>query len=94
MAKSMIFKRYNSLPSNKKIIKGDKYMQINYGKDDEFMNFSKTYEENIDVVEWDSMILTEDDKLSLKNDFQNALKQRRELLQKLLTYYNKQYKGK
>ena len=47
-----MFRRYNALPSKKKLIKGDKYMEINYGRDDQFLDFSKNYEENIEVVDW------------------------------------------
>lgn len=48
-------------------------MEINYGRDDQFLNFSKNYEENIEVIEWSQFNLTESDKLNLNNDFQKAL---------------------
>ena len=64
-----MFKRYRALPANKKMIKGDKYMEINYGKDEQFNNFSKSYEDNIEVIDWSSYNLTEDEKANLSNDF-------------------------
>lgn len=72
-----MFRRYNALPANKKLIKGDKYMQINYGRDEQFLNFSKSYEENIDVIDWHSYNMTQDERVNLSNEFNNALKKRR-----------------
>ena len=50
--KEAMLKLYSQLPDDKRPKKTDNFMDINYGKDQDFEAYAKEFEKSIEVIDW------------------------------------------